>query len=142
MGNRISAAANGQSANSPFTPETEAGLWQIVVEDFVAHGRRATDPGFHALAIHRFGVARMAIKPRLLRAPLSIAYRVLARAAASVYGIEIPYSARVGRRVVLEHQHGIVIHGASVIGDDCIIRHGVTLGMRDLASPEEAPVLG
>jgi serine O-acetyltransferase len=117
-------------------------LWQIVVEDYVAHGRRATDPGFHALVVHRLGVARMKIAPRILRLPFSAAYRALSRAVASVYGIELPYSAQIGRRVVFEHQHGIVIHGASTIGDECIIRHGVTLGMRSMDKAGEAPVLG
>lgn len=117
-------------------------LWQLVVEDYVAHGRRAWDPGFQALLVHRLGVARMNVGPRALRAPLSVVYRFLARTVSSVYGIELPYTARVGRRVIFEHQHGIVIHGASVIGDDCIIRHGVTLGMRRMDDAHAAPVLG
>ncbi len=117
-------------------------LWQIVLEDFDAYGRRAAEPGFHALIVHRFGVARMKITPRLARAPFSVLYRLLSRLVSSLYGIEVPYSAKVGRRVVFEHQHGIVVHGAAVIGDDTILRHGVTLGMRSMSRPEEAPVLG
>lgn len=58
------------------------------------------------------------------------------------YGIELPFSAKIGRRVIFEHQHGIVVHGNSVIGNDCILRQGVTLGMRDMSKPFEAPALG
>jgi serine O-acetyltransferase len=58
------------------------------------------------------------------------------------YGIELPYSATLGRRVIIEHQSCIVIHGNSVLGDDCIIRQGVTLGNRSLDKPLEAPILG
>jgi serine acetyltransferase len=36
-------------------------------------------------------------------------------------GIELPYTVELGRRVIIEHQHGIVIHGYAVIGDDSII---------------------
>lgn len=36
----------------------------------------------------------------------------------------------------------IVIHGYCIIGDDCIIRQGVTLGNRYLDRPLEAPKLG
>ncbi len=118
------------------------GLLELVHEDYVAHGRRGAAPGFHALAVHRFGVARRQIEPRILRAPVSVLYRVLARAVAGIYGIELPDSAQIGRRVIFEHQHGIVVHGAAVIGDDCIIRHGVTLGMRSASQKDEAPVLG
>ena len=42
-------------------------------------------------------------------------------------GMGIVYEAiqlSLGRRVVFEHQHGIVVHGSTVIGDDCIIGAG------------------
>ena len=58
------------------------------------------------------------------------------------YGIEIPYSAKIGRRVVIEHQSGIVIHGNCEIGDDCVIRQGCTLGNKTLDRPFDAPKLG
>lgn len=120
----------------------ELGLWQQIKEDWIAHGRDWTRPGFRAVAVHRFGVWRMKIKPILLRAPLSILYRALFRKIRNTYGIELPYSAQLGRRVVIEHQSCIVIHGDCVIGDDCIIRQGVTMGNRYLDRPFDAPKLG
>lgn len=117
-------------------------LWQLVREDYVAHGRDWTRPGFRALAVYRFGVARMSVEPRLLRAPLTLAYRALFRAVRNVYGIELPHTATIGRRVVFEHQHGIVVHGRTIIGDDCIVRQGVTLGIRSLDQRDAAPLLG
>ncbi len=111
-------------------------------EDWVAHGRDWTRPGFRAVAVHRFGVWRMRVRPKLLRAPLSVLYRSMFRYVRNCYGIELPYSAELGRKVVFEHQGAVVIHGASKIGDGCIIRQGVTLGNRSLARPKEAPVLG
>ena len=56
--------------------------------------------------------------------------------------IELPYSATVGRRVVIEHQGGIVVHGHCVIGDDCVLRQGVTLGNKTMDRPYDAPKLG
>lgn len=117
-------------------------LLQLLREDWEAHGRDWTRPGFRALAIHRFGNWRMGVKPKLARAPLSVIYRTLYGFARNVYGIELPYSAKVGRRVVIEHQGDIVVHGSSVIGDECIIRQGVTLGNRRLDRPFDAPHLG
>ena len=84
----------------------------------------------------------MSVRPKLLRAPLSILYRFLFRHVRNVYGIELPYSCKVGRRLIIEHQHGIVIHGEAIIGDDCIIRQGVTIGNRRVDQPRDAPVLG
>lgn len=116
-------------------------LWQQIVTDWRAHGRDWTKPGFRAVAVHRFGVWRLSVRPKLLRAPFSIVYRAMFRHCRNRYGIELPYSARVGRGVVIEHQGGIVVHGASVIGNCCIIRQGCTLGLRHLSDRTAAPIL-
>lgn len=118
------------------------GLWAQIYEDWVAHGRDWTRPGFRAVAVHRFGVWRMRVQPKLLRAPFSIVYRFLFRYVRNHYGIELPYSVKLGRRVIVEHQGCIVIHGDCRIGDDCIIRQGCTLGNRTLEARFDAPVLG
>ena len=121
---------------------TNLSLWQQIREDWVAHGRDWTKPGFRAVAVHRFGVWRMQVQSKLLRAPLSIFYRMLFRKVRNTYGIELPYSVKLGRRVIIEHQGSIVIHGDCEIGDDSIIRQGVTLGNRYLERPFDAPKLG
>ncbi|PSP02958.1 MAG: serine acetyltransferase [Cyanobacteria bacterium QS_7_48_42] len=118
------------------------GLGQQITEDWVAHGRDWTKPGFRAVAIQRFGVWRMKLEPKLLRAPFSLLYRMLYRKIRNTYGIDLPYTVQLGRRVIIEHQNAIIIHGYSAIGDDSIIRQGVTLGNRYLDRPFEAPKLG
>lgn len=119
-----------------------AELISQVGEDWQTHGRDWTLPGFRAVAVHRFGNWRMGIGPKLARAPFSVLYRMMFRMVRNRYGIELPYTAQVGRRVVFEHQHGIVIHGHAQIGDDCVIRQQVTLGNRHLGQPGDAPRLG
>ncbi len=123
-------------------PAKQPGLWSLIREDYVSHRRDWTRPGFRAMAVYRFGVWRMGVRPKLLRAPFSLLYRMMFRKVRNGYGIELPYSAKVGRGVVIEHQSGIVIHGNCVIGDGCIIRQGVTLGIRREDQPDQAPVLG
>jgi serine O-acetyltransferase len=118
------------------------GLWQQIKEDWEAHDRDWTKPGFRAVVVHRFGVWRMTISSKWLRVPLSLLYGMLYRKIRNGYGIELPYTAKLGRRVVIEHQGAIVIHGCCHIGDDSIIRQGVTLGNRYLDRPLEAPKLG
>src|SRR5688572_27077786 len=103
---------------------------ELAREDLDSHDGDWTRPGFQALLVHRFGTWRMSIRSRMLRVPFSACSRALFAAVRNFYGIEIPFTASIGRRVVFEHQHGIVVHGNSVIGDDCIIRQGVTLGIR------------
>ncbi|MCJ8278486.1 MAG: serine O-acetyltransferase [Rivularia sp. ALOHA_DT_140] len=124
------------------TSTEDLNLWEQLKEDWIAHGRDWTKPGFRAVAVHRFGVWRMKIKPKLLRSPMSILYKMMYRKVRNNYGIEIPYTVELGRRVVIEHQSGIVIHGYCIIGDESIIRQGVTLGNRYLDRPFDAPKLG
>src|SRR4051812_7117502 len=114
----------------PSSSEPKPSLWTLLKEDLKAHGGDWTRPGFQAIAVYRMGVWRMAVSPRPLRVPFSFAYRAMFVAVRNFYGIELPYTAQIGRRVVFEHQHGIVVHGSTVIGDDCIVRHGVTFGIR------------
>jgi serine O-acetyltransferase len=124
-------------------PRSEvARFLRLVHEDLKAHDADWTRPGFQALLVYRFGVWRMSVRSRLWRAPLSLLWRALFTAVRNVYGIELPFSARIGRRVIFEHQHGIVVHGNAEIGDDCVIRQGVTLGIRRLDHLTDAPVLG
>jgi len=113
----------------------------LVREDFVTNGRDWSAPGFRALFVHRFGNWRMSVEPKVLRAPLSLMYRTMARYVRNHYGIELPCAVRVGRRVAIDHQSGIVIHGYTVIGDDCRIRQNTTMGVRSLDDPNAAPIL-
>jgi serine acetyltransferase len=145
----VPGAGQSDSADAPLDSEdsigeaTESvGLWAQIVEDWQAHGKDWTKPGFRAVAVHRFGVWRMGVEPKLLRAPLSILYRMLFRKVRNHYGIELPFTVKLGRRVVVEHQGDIVVHGYCTIGDDSIIRQGVTLGNRYMDRPLDAPKLG
>jgi serine O-acetyltransferase len=120
----------------------QIGFIAQVVEDWQTHERDWTRPGFQALLVHRFGVWRMGIAPRPLRMPLSALYKALYSGVRNFYGIEIPYTAHIGRRVTFEHQGGIVIHGHASVGDGSVIRQGVTLGNRRFERPHDAPHLG
>lgn len=102
-------------------------LWALIREDLRYNGG-VTWPGFQALAVYRFGVWKNGIASKALRIPFTILYRLASGFVSSFYGIELPASTRVGRRLFIGHQHGIVIHHNAVIGDDCLIRQGVSIG--------------
>jgi len=117
-------------------------LRALIAEDWRAHGRDWTRPGFRTMAVYRFGVWRMTVRSALLRAPLSMLYRVGFRHCRNVYSIELPFTCTIGRGVIIEHQGGIVIHGATVIGDGSIVRQNCTLGLRSLDRLADAPIIG
>lgn len=116
-------------------------LYSQVAEDYRAHGSDWTKPGFRAVAVHRFGVWRTGIRPKFVRGPFSVLYRLFFRYCRNIYGIELPYSVNLGRRVIIEHQGGIVVHGNCHIGDDCIIRQNCTLGIKSTSDLVSAPTL-
>ncbi|QHI99973.1 serine acetyltransferase [Xylophilus rhododendri] len=98
--------------------------------------------GFWGLQVYRFGHLRYRFQSKLIRYPLALAHGILAKLAEIFFGITIGVSAKIGRRLVIEHSGAIVVHGNTVIGDDCIIRQGVTIGNRRLDDPFGAPTLG
>ncbi|HWB20586.1 MAG TPA: serine O-acetyltransferase [Phycisphaerales bacterium] len=132
-----SVSSTAETSHSPSRP----GLWALVREDLRTNGGWSR-PGAKAMVMYRFGVWRMNIKLRLLRMPLSIIYKWMHKRVRNHYGIELHYTAKLGRRVLLGHQHGIVIHEFATIGDDCIIRQGVTIGSASAYSDDNAPTLG
>ena len=59
---------------------------------------------------------------------MRLVHRVASALITALYGIELPTAARIGRRLSLPHPQGVVLVGGSTIGDDCMVRHNVTLG--------------
>ncbi len=57
-------------------------------------------------------------------------------------GIEIHPGATIGRRLVIDHGTGIVIGETAIIGDDCLLYQGVTLGGTGKDVGKRHPTLG
>lgn len=117
-------------------------LRELLAEDLAAHDGEFLRPGFQTILVHRLGNARMDVGSRVVRIPLSVLYRFMYRRVRNRYGIELEYSTQLGRRVVIDHQSGIVVSGYCKIGDDTRLRQNVTLGIRRLDDPEGAPTIG
>jgi serine O-acetyltransferase len=114
----------------------------VILEDLRAQREGLLSLGFWALLVYRFGHARYIIASKILRAPWTIVYLVLNKLVEMLCGISIGSTATLGRRLSIEHHGGIVIHGATVVGDDCLIRHGVTTGNARSSDPLGAPTIG
>jgi serine O-acetyltransferase len=119
----------------------EKRLARLIREDWEVHFRDWTQPGFRAVAVHRFGTWVHQLRRGLVRSVLLRVHRTMFRYVRNHYGIELPVTALIGRRVVFGHQTGIVVHASAVIGDECFIRQNVTIGAMTLER-DEAPTLG
>ena len=89
--------------------------------------------------MYRFGRRVDRRRPGLRRRFLEKAYWLAFRATETVTGISIPKSVRVGPGLKIWHFGNIFVHADSVIGANCTLRHGVTIGNREDDGP--APVL-
>ncbi|MCR1770857.1 serine O-acetyltransferase [Burkholderia glumae] len=93
-------------------------------------------PGIHALIFHRVAHACWRRDWRWLG-------RFISQAGRFMTGIEIHPGATLGRRVFIDHGMGVVIGETAVVGDDCTIYQGVTLGGTSLTrGAKRHPTLG
>ena len=93
-----------------------------------------TYPGYHALLFYYFSNAAWRRKWYLLGRFVSNIGKILT-------GIEIHPGATIGKRLFIDHGHGVVIGETSEIGDDVTLYQAVTLGGTSLAKGKRHPTL-
>ena len=100
-------------------------FWEIIT----------TYPGVHAILVHR-------ITHQLWVRGFRWTARFIAYLARWWTGIEIHPGAQIGRRFFIDHGMGVVVGETAVIGDDCTLYHGVTLGGTSWKKGKRHPTLG
>lgn len=92
-------------------------------------------PGLHAVWAHRpiHG---------LWRAGFTVAPRVMSNFNRFVTGVDIHPGAVLGAGVFIDHGMGVVVGETAVVGDDCLIYQGSTLGGTSLERKVRHPRLG
>ena len=105
-------------------------MFELVREDWRSYEGAWSRQGLWVMLVYRFGRWRYSVRPALLRMPFSFFYRILKLWSQILTGIDLPCEAVVGRRFTIEHFGGIIISGDASFGDDCVIRNGVTVGLR------------
>jgi len=129
-GNGTNAMTAAAARSTPPTapedpPPTTFGL---IAEDFATHDHDLTAPGFWAVAAHRLGKRALDEgRPWAERAVLEVAYRTMFRGVDWVWGIHLPRTVELGRRVRLWH-NGCMLLTAKSIGNDVNLRHDTTFG--------------
>ena len=134
-----SATTAGRQTHGRHVARQDLGLLGQLREDWVTHDRAWARKGLHAVAVYRLGRWQRTLRGPI-RTAVRVAYGVLYFVVRNLYGIELPAEARLGRRLRIAHGVGLVVNGGSTVGDDCVLRHGVTLGAAVRLSGE-APTL-
>lgn len=94
-----------------------------------------TYPGVHALFYYRIAHFFYLIKLKLISEIITYVARFLTH-------IEIHAGAQIGKRLFIDHGAGVVIGETAIIGDDCLMYHGVTLGGRKFEKIKRHPTIG
>lgn len=92
-------------------------------------------PGLQAIALHR-------IANSLYHLHLPFIPRFISHLARFLTGIEIHPGATIGSGLFIDHGMGVVIGETAILGDDCLIYQGVTLGGTGKESGKRHPTLG
>ena len=92
-------------------------------------------PGLWAVWIHR-------VAHKLWQKNLKTLARWISTWNRFLTGIEIHPGAEIGKRLFIDHGMGVVIGETAIIGDDCTLYHGVTLGGTSLEKGKRHPTLG
>ncbi len=124
------------------------GLWRADLyrhlggQSGVAAGLRAYRlvPGFRFMFWLR--LAAMTRSSAGLWRPLHVVARLMHRRLRFQFGISIPYTTRIGAGLYIGHWGGIVVNEAAVIGCNCNISHGVTIGQLNRGARKGVPSIG
>ena len=92
-------------------------------------------PGFHARQLHRLAHT---LHTHGLRLPA----RLISHLGRALTGIEIHPCAQIGEKFFIDHGMGVVIGETTVIGDNCHLYQGVTLGGTSTKRAKRHPTLG
>lgn len=79
-------------------------------------------PGVHAIFFYRINHFLWT------KCHMKLIARFLSQVARFFTGIEIHPGATIGKRLFIDHGMGVVIGETTIIGDDCLLYQGVTLG--------------
>ena len=110
-------------------------------QDWRTYNGDLTRRGLWVMAVYRFGRWRYTIRVGIIRKPFSLLYKILMVFSEIVTHVELPCEAQVGRGLIIEHAFDVVISGDAVLGDDVVLRNGVTIGLRHRAF-RGSPVIG
>lgn len=116
-------------------------MFDDIREDWATYERDPWRQGMWVMLVYRFGRWRYTLRPAFVRIPVSFLHKLMKSASQILTGIDLPCETRIGRRLKFEHFGGIIISGDSVLGDDVIVRNGVTIGLKRTNEPG-APVIG
>ena len=126
------------AADAPLREAVRADIAAVFDRDPACH--RYVQPllffkGFLAIQSYRIG------HHLWTRGHTDLAYYIQMRTS-EAFGVDIHPGARIGKGLMIDHAHAIVIGETAVVGDDCSLLHSVTLGGTGKGDGDRHPKIG
>ena len=116
-------------------------MFNQIKQDLASYQGDWAAQGFWVMLVYRFGKWRYSIDNIILRKLCSFLYKFFYKIVQIITGIELPCEVEIGKNFVIDHFGGIVISGYAKFGDNCRIRNGVVVGLKNVNDPC-APQIG
>jgi serine O-acetyltransferase len=107
-------------------------MFRNIKADLLAYQGNFGAQGFWVMLVYRFGRWRYSVRPAILRKLFSLLYKVLYKFIQIITGIELPCEVEIGNNFIIDHFGGIVVSGFATFGDNCRIRNGVVVGLKNV----------
>ncbi|MEP1487183.1 MAG: serine O-acetyltransferase [Algibacter sp.] len=102
-----------------------------------------TTQGLWAIYVYRFSHSiYISSLTKVIKKPLLLLGIVWQKWIEIITGISIPYSAQIGDRFYIGHFGGIIINSKAIIGHNCNISQGVTIGVNGKGENRGVPTIG
>jgi serine O-acetyltransferase len=116
-------------------------MFKEIRQDLATYEGEWSAQGFWVMIVYRYGRWRYTISNALIRKPFSLLYHCLYKLVQILTGVELPCEVPVGKKFRIDHFGDIIISGYASFGDNCIIRNGVTIGLKNIEE-KAAPSIG
>ncbi len=120
-------------------------VWSIIKSDLNRYKKQNggyywDEPSLISIILYRLGYAIRGIRFAPVRILFSIIHLPFYMLFTVLFGIQIPRGAKIGKGLRIFHFGCIVINPETVMGDNCTLRHDVTIGNRN--DIHDVPIIG
>ena len=74
--------------------------------------------------------------------PLRFFYKIMHRRYLYKFGFQIPLYTKIGKGLYIAHFGNVVVHTNAILGDNCNLTHGITIGRTNRGRRKGCPTIG
>lgn len=119
---------------------------KLILSDLYRYTSRTDKKAFFASFIRipgfRFSFFYRKVKSHSKYSFWGIVYRYFFNRYTFKYGFQIPKEVSIGKGLQIMHFGSIVVNSQTIIGDNCYLSHGITIGKTNRGKKQGVPTIG